>query len=139
LVQIDSEGKVCVPGLVAALGHDDYRVVDAAAKYLGLLGPRAKDAVPALVQAMTRDFNLELDIPPMSASKALRRIGAPASSAVADVVVALKHRRIVRRPAGGDDENVEQCDFSAAVAAADVLGSIGAQAKAAVPYLVEAV
>ena len=61
LVQIDPEGTECVPALIAALKHEDDDVVDAAANYLGLLGPRAKDAVPALAMALTRDFNEDFD------------------------------------------------------------------------------
>ncbi len=45
LVQIDPDGKRCVPALVLALKHKDHDVVDTAARCLGLLGPRAKEAV----------------------------------------------------------------------------------------------
>ncbi len=54
LVQIDHEGKECLPALISALNHKEPEIVDAAARCLGLVGPRAKDAVPALVTVQFR-------------------------------------------------------------------------------------
>ena len=48
LVKIDPDGEKCVPALIRALGHEDPEVVHAATDCLGLLGPRARDAIPAL-------------------------------------------------------------------------------------------
>src|SRR6185312_100983 len=55
LVQIDPEGKECVPALTAALKSDDEDTVEVAGSCLGLLGPRAAEAVPALVPVVARD------------------------------------------------------------------------------------
>jgi HEAT repeat protein len=138
LVQIDPEGTECVPALIEALKREDYESVDVAAQCLGLLGPRAKAAAPALAKTVTRDFpesSLGVNNPPVSAAKALRRIGPQAKSAIPILMGALKLRRIERADFGGGP----WCDCSAAEAAAQVLGSFGAEAKAAIPALVEAV
>ena len=55
LVQIDPEKTQCVPVLGALKSKGD-EIVDAAASCLGLLGPRAKDAIPPLTMALTREF-----------------------------------------------------------------------------------
>jgi len=125
--------------LIATLKHKDYEVVDVAANCLGLLGPRAKDAVPALAVAVTRDFNkvFYTGDPQVSAATALRRIGPQARSAIPSLIGALKYRHVVRSgPIGGGEENR---DCSAAAAAAQVLGFFRAEAKAAIPALIEAV
>jgi HEAT repeat protein len=135
LVQIDPGGKECVPALISALDHENYHVADVAANCLGLLGRQAKDAVPALAAAMTRDFDEVFSNgydPQVSAAKALRRIGTPAKSAIPALIGALKYRRRL-----GDRDDVH--DFSVAVNAAEVLASFGAEAKAAIPALMEAV
>jgi HEAT repeat protein len=127
LVQIDPGGKVCVPALIEVLKSDDCDYVAVAANCLGLLGPRAKEAAPALAQVLTREFEENersmISDPKVSAAKALKRIGASAVSTVPELIVALR----------------EAGDFSAAAAAANVLGSFGPKAKAAVPYLIETV
>jgi HEAT repeat protein len=133
LVQIDPEGRECVPALIGALDHDDYHVVDVAANCLGLLGPHAKDAVSPLAAVVTRDFENEefydgVD-PPVSAARALRRIGPAATPAIPALIAALKYRRIVR-----PRDLEEYRDPSAAAAAAAVLGAFGADAKAAIPH-----
>jgi len=145
LVQIDPEGNKCVPALISALTQNDYDGVAAAANCLSLLGPRAKEAVPSLAEIVTRDFDDDGNVgfssnPQVSAAKALRRIGAPAVSAIPALSAALQYRRTVRGPADGfdKDKDVDGRDCSAAAAAADVLGSFGPMAKAAVPFLVQA-
>ena len=62
--------------------------------------------------------------------RSLRRIGPPAKSAIPALIGALTHRHKVA--------NAEP-DYSAAEAAAAVLGSFGGEAKAAIPALVEAI
>ncbi len=134
LVQIDPEGTECVPALITALDHDDYGVVDTAANCLGLLGRQARDAVPALAKAVTRKFDEEFDSgvdPQVSAAKALRRIGPEATSAIPALIGALKYRRVVRPNIDGSPD--DYADYSAAAAAAEVLGSFGSEAKAAIP------
>jgi HEAT repeat protein len=135
LVQIDPDGRECVPPLILALDHEDFHVVDVAANCLGLLGREAKDAVAALAAVMTRDFDEQFSNgydPQVSAAKALRRIGPPAKSAIPALIGALKYRRNL-------DDRGEVHDFSVAVSAAEVLGSFGAEAKTAIPALMEAV
>jgi HEAT repeat protein len=138
LVQIDPEGKVCVPALIAALKSDGIEEVHVAANCLGLLGPRAGEAVPSLAAGVTRDFDESFANgydPQVSAANALRRIGPHARPAIPALIGALKYRRIIRL--GFDGEEKER-DSTAAAAAARVLGSFGADAKAAVPALIEA-
>jgi HEAT repeat protein len=133
LVQIDPEGVNCVPALIEALEYEDVEVADGAAKCLGLLGPRAKDAVPALAKAVTRDFHEDfynIYYPQVSAAQALRRIGPPAKSAIPALIGALKYRHTI---VGKEPDN------SAAEAAARLLGSFGSDSKTAIPALIEAV
>ena len=129
LVRIDPEGTQCVPALIGALKSEDGEYVDVAARCLGLLGPRANDAVSALASVACHEFrNVFPFNPAVSAAKALRRIGPAAIPALIPV---LKHRP------KAEDEGIP--DDSAAVAAAQVLGSFGGEAKAAVPALIEAI
>jgi HEAT repeat protein len=134
LVEVDPGGGECVPALIAALKSDDREFASAAAHCLGVLGPRAKDAVPALATALTRDFPVRgIDSeyePQASAAKALRRIGPEAKPAIPSLIRALAYRE-QSEDFGPDD--------SAAVAAAQALGSFGGDARAAVPALVAAV
>lgn len=137
LVQIDPEGAACLPALISALTHEESEVVDAAATALALLGPRAKDAIPALTAAMTRDLKASNGYDAQAAAvDALRRIDPDGTSAVPALIPVLKHRRhsfdeFPLNAAGGDD-------FSVAAAAARALGDFGAGAKAAVPALTDA-
>ena len=81
-LEIDVEGKECVPALISALKLEDAEVLGAAARYLGLLGPKAKDAVAALADTANRRFDLLPhleDDPRVSAIKSLGRIGPAAS------------------------------------------------------------
>jgi HEAT repeat protein len=140
LVQIDPEGKECVPALIAALKHEDSFVVDTAANCLALLGPRAKDAIPALAAAMTRDYGESFHEgwnPQVSAARALGRIGQPARSAVPALIGAVRYRHVVRRQADGLNEPGEERDCEAAAAAAEVLGLFGAEARPAIPALID--
>jgi HEAT repeat protein len=139
LVHIDPQGTVCVPALISALKRDEIEVADVAARCLGLLGPSAKSAVPALCVAMTGAFPVEFYNeydPQVSAAKAIRRIGPAAKTAIPTLIAALKFRYDQTRPFG--DRNLGG-EYNAAAAAAQVLGSFGADAKAAVPALIQAV
>jgi HEAT repeat protein len=130
LVRIDIEGKQCMPALILALNHEDPSVVAIAADCIGLLGPRAKTAVPALAHALTRDpgnqDGQDLIDPRVHVAKALRRIGQRAKSAIPILAHAVCR-----------DDIVEFTD--AAAAAAETLGSFGPAAKAAVVALIESV
>jgi HEAT repeat protein len=138
LVQIDPEGTECVPALIEALKSEDGEIVDAAASCLGLLGPRAKEAVPALALALTREFKQDAGggiYPQVNVARALRRIGSDAKSAVPALIGALRYRRIAGRVA----REREDLDGSTAIAATEALGSFGPEARAAVPALIEIV
>jgi HEAT repeat protein len=138
LVKIDPEGSACVPALISALGHDDQRVVDVAADCLGLLGKRAKDAVPALARILNFDYfgyHPGGRHPHAIAASALGRIGPEAKSAIPALIRALKRRRV---PTGNVRE-FKYYDSSAAATVAEVLGHLGAEAKAAIPALIEVI
>ncbi len=135
LVQIDPGGEKCVPAVIRALGIEDLEVVRAAADCLGLLGPRAKDAIPALTAVVTRVregpiLPLPDEDPQVGAARALRRVGSPGKAAIPALIRAVKDRR---RLAGEDD-----FDGQAAAAAAEALGSFGTEARDAIPVLIEA-
>lgn len=118
---IDPEGKECVPALIAALKNKKAYISYTASECLGLLGPKAKAAIPDLVETITRDFDEDIvnEDPHMAAADALRRIGPAAESAIPKLIDAVKD---------------EESD-----AAARLLGSFGPAAKAAVPALIEAI
>ncbi len=142
LLRIDPEGTECVPVLIEALKSEDDRVVDAAANCLGLLGPQAKDAVPALAVALSRDFSGEVGgefNPQVSVARALRRIGPESRTAVPALIAALKPRRVAGLEARGIDIRREERDCQTAAAAAEVLGSLGPESRAAIPALIEVV
>lgn len=141
LAQIDLEGKQSVPAFISALSSRKIDVVDTAANSLGLLGRRAKAAVPALARVLTRDYERDEGITDynhrVSAAKALRRIGPQARAAVPFLAGALKFRRQFREFGFGEGDL--RTDFSTATAAAETLGSFREAASAAVPALIEAV
>ena len=102
----------------------------AAARYLGLLGPKAKDAVAALADTANRRFDLLPhleDDPRVSAIKSLGRIGPAALPAIPALIRAVK-----------TNAREEDPDCQVAAAAARVLGFFGAEASAAVPVLIDA-
>src|SRR5262249_28329521 len=100
VVQIDPEGAECVPALISALKAENYQDVHVAADCVGLLGPKATDAVPALAALLTREFGEMFANgyePQASAARALRRIGPAARSAIPALIKGLKFRE--HRPA----------------------------------------
>ena len=130
LVMIDPNGEVCVPALIAALQNEDEDVARVAINCLGVLGPRARDAVPALTVAVTREYEAPSPAgnPQAAAAKALRRIGPDARSAIPALI-----RTLQSRHAGDVFE-----DYAVGAAAAESLGSFGIEARSAIPSLVEA-
>jgi HEAT repeat protein len=141
LVLIDPEGKECVPGLMSVLKSGDDQVAHVAAECLGLLGPRAKDAVPALGTLLTREFGKEFSNgyePQASAARALRRICPAAQSAIPALIKALKFRVHVRVGEVAFNDQEDWMDSTGAAAAAEVIGSFGAESRIAVPALIEA-
>jgi HEAT repeat protein len=66
-----------VLALAEGLRDDDAQVRTSAAKALGIIGAAAEDAVPALIEALSKDDDLRVRA---SAAVALRKIGAVAES-----------------------------------------------------------
>jgi HEAT repeat protein len=131
MVMIDPNGEACVPALIAALKHEDDDTALVAAHCLGALGPRARDAIPALTVVLTREHDAPFwpgRNPQVAAAKALRRIGPVAKSAIPAIIRTFESRHI------GD---VIQ-DYETAAAAAESIGSFGTEARSAIPALVEA-
>jgi HEAT repeat protein len=94
--------------------HDPSPAVQAQGAYgLSLLGPEARDAVPALIEALTKE-----SIVRQNAALALGHIGPDAKDAVPALIVAL-----------GDSE------WAVRRQAALALGGIGPEARAAIPEL----
>jgi hypothetical protein len=113
-------------------------IAEVAANYLGLLGERAKEAIPALARILNCDFARHFSSgrhPHAIAAKTLRRIGPRAKSAIPALSGALKHRRVPT----GNAHGLKYHDSSAAATVADVLRFFGADAKAAIPELIEVI
>jgi hypothetical protein len=87
--------EAMVPSLVKSVreGNRDQRA--AAARELGLLGPGAKAAVPALAEAVRNDSSGTVR---MGAADALAAIGAEAKSALPALEAALRDPRMAQRP-----------------------------------------
>jgi HEAT repeat protein len=60
LWKIDRQGPVVIPALVKALADDNELLCWVAADCLGQIGPEAREAVPALRQALGRPFKIAL-------------------------------------------------------------------------------
>jgi HEAT repeat protein len=139
IVRIDPEGKVCLPALVAALGGEAADC-SAAASALGLFGPRAKSAIPALAKTIMRklDWNAQIDNeghPLVDAAKALWRIGpAATSTAIPTLIRAIESPRFITD--GVLLQRDEEIDDKTAATAAHVLGLFGPEARQAVPVLI---
>lgn len=121
-------GPAAVPSLTKAVRENaGSRVRGGAATALGLIGPTAKEAVPALQEAL-HDVNDDIRL---AAAQALERIGPTAKAAE----TALSDRE------GGDDqvmvlaEIVAGSDGRLSGKAARQLGRIGPAAKKAIPAL----
>jgi HEAT repeat protein len=147
LMQIDVDCRECPATLVAALGSDDEDIVNTAADCISLLGPKAKTTLPALAKALTRQFeglpeNFNARV---SAARALCRMGRSDRSVILVLISALKRELSLRAREDADDNLGEReekkhgpaYDPAAAEAIARALGSLGAEASAGVPLLIE--
>src|SRR5262249_19434764 len=76
LWKIDHKGPLVVPALNKALADDNELICWMAADRLGQIGPEARDAVPALQQALRRPFKIGLI--GKAVALALRRIDSEA-------------------------------------------------------------
>ena len=80
LWKIDRKGPLVLYVLVQALGDANELISWLAAEFLGQMGPAAGEAVPALGQALLRDFRLSLV--KTGVRLALERIGPRAPAGV---------------------------------------------------------
>jgi len=119
LVEIDPGGPDVVPTLIEALGVGWSGLSIAAADALGVVGPEARDAVPALVKMMLDARSVPTH---EAAADALGNIGPDARDAVPALVDSL----------GADDA------YGPVRSDAEALGKIGPEAREAVASLVEA-
>jgi hypothetical protein len=115
LGQIRADVKTVVPVLLEALADKDRDVRTRAAEGLGHIGPAAREAIPALRQALQKARG-DLFLAPTIVS-ALGRMGEPAVPALIDALQS--NQEFVRETA------------------AKALGEIGPQARGAVPSLIE--
>jgi len=83
--QLVEMGEPAVPALIDALKDPEVRVRNAAASALWGLGPKARNAVPTLAEALA-DGNVRL-----WAAKALAKIGPPARSALPALAEAARY------------------------------------------------
>ncbi len=107
--------KSAVPALITALTDENLSVRLMAADSLGAIGSDAKDAVPALIEAI-KDHALR-----RTAVTALSTIGTDASQAVPAIAEMLKDKSVDAR-----------------LIAVDALGQIGGENEATVPALLSA-
>ncbi len=161
------ENDAAIDALIKQLKSPDSDMRREAAKKLGELGKDARKAGPALVTALKSDKDLyvrrfaaqslgeieadpKLAVPPLAALlkedmkeltdaaiTSLGKMGEPAVSALTD---ALKNKEGTKKPKKGDKKAPKATDRTAFLRAkaAQALGTIGPDAKAAVPALIEA-
>lgn len=118
-------GSKAVPALIGALEQDERSVREAVVSVLGVIGPEAKEAVPALIAAL-KDMALR-----QVAIHALRAIGPAAKDAVPILIDALEQDECT--------EDLNEDEWSLREAAALVLAAIGPAAQEAVPALIAAI
>jgi HEAT repeat protein len=140
-----------VPALVKALKYDEARVRIDAAEDLGLIGPKAADAVPALLKIAERDADPLVRI---AAAKAVAGIDPKNETALPLLIEALKDKtsKVRKRAAESLGElgpgaksavsalvkAVKDSEPNVSWAAVDALGQIGPDAESAVPALIDA-
>ena len=140
-----------VPALTKALTHEDARIRGEAAEDLGLIGPAAAAALPALLKLSEKDADTVIRV---EAAKAIAGIDPHNKTAMPILVEALKHKSAkVRKRAAeclGDLGPASKSAVAALVtaigdsdptvtwAATDALGQIGPDAESAVSALVDA-
>lgn len=135
LAERGADAKEAAPALLAALKNDkDLFVRRFAAQGLGEVGADPKEAVPAL-RAALRENRKELS---EAAIGALGKMGPTAAPALADVLKVREAPRTKGKPpTKGGPPPTDQSAFLRGKAA-EALGRLGADGKAGVPALIEA-
>jgi HEAT repeat protein len=143
LVTIDPDNPACVPLLIAALKKEDRDLVREATDCLGLLGPRARDAIPALVELIrslagkwTTDENLNGWSTIETAIRAVGRIDPQSPLVISALIEVIEKATALENPPEPKTDFPIIYDRDPTAAAAKVLGAIGPAAKAAVPALI---
>jgi len=108
-------GPAAIPVLVEALEYPPTRT--SIIQAIGMFGPDAKDAVPALIEILRQDPKLGVR---NSAAQSLGLIGPDARNAIPELIAGLKEKDSYMR-----------------LACAQALGRIGPDASDAVPDLIE--
>ncbi len=141
LVTIDPDNPACVPLLIEALKQGDYFLVYQAIGCLGLLGPRARDAVPALLEVIrnrTGKRTTDREFLWSTIEIAIRAVGRidPESPEVIAALIQVIEGATALGKTPPPESDFSTFDNDPTEAAARVLGSIGPKAKAAVPALI---
>lgn len=137
LAHFDPEGGESVPALISSLREKDTDLVQAAIECLSLFGPRARDAAPVLAAVIRRKLaELEpSEFDGSAAMRCLRRIDPGGKIAIPVLIEALRISNAPEEPASEPDVGLGS--YEAAETAALLLGSYGADARAAIPALID--
>ena len=93
-------GEKCLWDFVDAFGHESHSVRSSAFHAVGALGPKARDAVPALIEALEQP-HLQ-----MYAASAIRELGVTARAAIPKLIEVLDSAFDAGREFGGDPGTV---------------------------------
>jgi HEAT repeat protein len=142
LVAIDPDNSACVPLLIEGLKEHDHMADYEATVCLGLLGSRARSALPALVELIrNRAGKRTTDDNPVwslleSAIRAVGRIDPRSPEVISALIQVIEGATAVGKTPLPEPD-FAHFDKDPTEAAAKVLGSIGPAAKAAVPALID--
>jgi HEAT repeat protein len=136
LGKMGTRARAAIPALIKALQDQPEGLRRRAAEALGEMGPEAKTAVPALIQTLQNQEDRARE----EAVEALGKIGPEAAPAVPALVKLLKTKKAFVEEGSSEEERKKRQWWHDDVRAkaATALGRIGAEAKAAVPALVDA-
>jgi HEAT repeat protein len=135
LAEIDPADKALVPPLIELLRTGNAVGRYHAASALGAMGPDAKEAVPALTELLGQPTSMEC----YAAVDALAKISPGAKAAVPALIKLLGRRDaiVVAPPLSIDVHHSGAYGTVPAARAAEALGRIGPDARAAIPALLE--